>query len=64
MVDVADIQKNKYDLSISRYKAVEHNVVVYEEPEVVLGKLIGLENEISIIMKQIKKKISEPLTSK
>ena len=57
MVDVADIRNNYYDLSISRYKVVDYSVTAYEEPELVLNKLINLENEIGLIVKGIKAKI-------
>jgi type I restriction enzyme M protein len=57
MVDVTDIRNNKYDLSISRYKAVAHEAMEYEEPGVVLNKLIALEDKIGIIVKAIREKI-------
>jgi type I restriction enzyme M protein len=46
LVDKADIAVNKYDLSINRYKEVVYEVEVYEEPKVILGRLMELEKEI------------------
>lgn len=46
VVDVADIIANKYDLSINRYKKVVYAEQQYEDPKVILGKLVALENEI------------------
>lgn len=57
MVDVADIRDNKYDLSISRYKPVEHERVEYEEPELVLQNLLRLEDDIKKLTLLIKERI-------
>ena len=38
---------NKYDLSINRYKKVEHEEVVYEAPQVIIARLEALEREIA-----------------
>ncbi len=46
LVDKADIVGNKYDLSINRYKEVVYEEEVYEEPKVILGRLMALEEEI------------------
>lgn len=42
----AEIESNKHDLSINRYKEVKHEVVEYEPPKVILAKLRALEGEI------------------
>lgn len=42
-----DIVAEKYDLSISRYKEIVFQEVVYEKPSVILAKLKELEREIS-----------------
>ncbi|MBL0341245.1 MAG: N-6 DNA methylase [Bacteroidetes bacterium] len=55
LVDADEIRKNKYDLSISRYKSVEHKVVEYEKPEVLIDRVMSLEEEIIKYMKTIKK---------
>ena len=57
LVDVAEIKKNKYDLSISRYKPVEYKAVQYEQPEVILDKLMAMEDEIGYIVKGLKEKM-------
>ncbi len=57
LVNTKEIRKNKYDLSISRYKPVEHKAVVYEKPEVLMGKVIKLEEEIVEYIKAIKEDI-------
>jgi type I restriction enzyme M protein len=41
-----EIEENDYDLSINRYKEIEHEEVEYESPKVILGKLRSLEHEI------------------
>lgn len=45
-VPVAEIQANKYDLSINRYKEIVHEAVDYEPPKEILKKLRALEGEI------------------
>lgn len=57
LVDVAEIKKNNYDLSISRYKPVEYTAVQYEQPEAILDKLMLMEDEISYIVKGLRKKM-------
>ncbi len=57
LVDVKEIKKNKYDLSISRYKLVEHKPVKYEAPETILNKVLVLEEKIADYIKMIKKEI-------
>lgn len=56
-VNTKDIRANKYDLSISRYKPVEHKAVEYEKPEVLMDKVMMLEEEIIEYVKTIKKEI-------
>ena len=46
VVDAADIKANNFDLSLNRYKKVEHQAETYDSPHVILGKLKDLENEI------------------
>ena len=45
-VPAEEIRKNKYDLSLNRYKEEVYEEVEYEEPQVILGKLRELEQEI------------------
>jgi len=57
VVPVADIRANKYDLSISRYKPVEHTPVEYEKPEAIMEKLMMMEEEIVEYVRNIKKEM-------
>ena len=57
LVDVEEIRKNKYDLSISRYKPGEYTAVQYEQPEVILDKLMLMEDEIGYMVKGLKDKM-------
>ena len=52
-----EIKRNKYDLSISRYKPVEHKTVEYEKPEALMDKVLMLEEEIVQYVRTIKKEI-------
>lgn len=45
-VSKADIVGNKYDLSINRYKQVVYTEQQYDDPKVILSKLVALENDI------------------
>ena len=49
----ADIASNKYDLSINRYKDVVYEEEQYEDPKVILGKLMALENDIMADLKEL-----------
>ena len=53
VVDVADIASNKYDLSINRYKEVVYEEEQYEDPKIILGKLMALENDIMADLKEL-----------
>ena len=44
----------KYDLSISRYKEIEHKEIVYEKPDIIIEKVMRLEKEIENDIKAIK----------
>lgn len=46
MVDKLEIVENEYDLSINRYKEIEYEEVEYEEPNVIIGKIKELEQQI------------------
>ncbi|MFS8150144.1 type I restriction-modification system subunit M [Vreelandella titanicae] len=47
LVPKSEIADNDYDLSISRYKEVEYEVVEHDSPQVVLERLAKLEKEIA-----------------
>ncbi len=54
MVPKSDIVANDYDLSINRYKEVEHTEVEYDAPELILDKIEGLEKEIQIGLAELR----------
>ncbi len=47
MVPKAEIVANEYDLSLNRYKEVEHEATEHESPKVILKRLAELEAEIA-----------------
>ena len=47
MVPKEDIVANDYDLSLNRYKEVEHEAIEHESPKVILERLAALEAEIA-----------------
>jgi len=50
-----EIEDNKYDLSINRYKDADYQEVEYEEPEKILEKIESLEKEIQSGINNLKK---------
>ncbi|KEI00082.1 type I restriction-modification system subunit M [Clostridium botulinum] len=46
-VPVDEIRENNYDLSINKYKEIEYEEVVYDEPKVILERVKQLEKEIT-----------------
>ena len=56
LVHVDEIRQKDYDLSINKYKEIEREVVVYEKPEVILGRIEELEEEINEKMKEFRNK--------
>jgi type I site-specific restriction endonuclease len=49
-----EIEENDYDLSLNRYKEVTYEAVEYEKPEVILGKIEKLEEEIMEGVRKLK----------
>ena len=45
-VSVDDIRKNKYDLSLNRYKESKYEEVSYDPPKEILGRMRELEKDI------------------
>ncbi|MBE1303374.1 SAM-dependent DNA methyltransferase [Clostridium botulinum] len=45
-VPAEEIRENNYDLSINKYKEIEYEEVVYDEPKVILERVKKLEKEI------------------
>jgi len=54
LVPADEIRANKYDLSISRYKEIEHKQIEYEKPEVIMRKVLSLEKEIETQIQEIR----------
>ena len=52
-----EIISNDYDLSINRYKEVEHEDVVYEKPGVILVQIKNIESEIQLGISELEKQI-------
>jgi len=46
VVPYEEIKKNEYNLSISRYKKIIQEETEYEEPKVLISRLLRIENEI------------------
>ncbi|MBN1187121.1 MAG: N-6 DNA methylase [Bacteroidales bacterium] len=53
-VPKTEIEENGYDLSYSKYKEEVYEEVVYEKPNVIIGKLESIESEISKGLKELK----------
>ncbi len=51
-VPKAELVENNYDLSINKYKKVERVVVEFEKPEVILGRVKSLQEEINSAIQQ------------
>jgi type I restriction enzyme M protein len=54
LVPFYEIKKNGYNLSISRYKQVEHEDVEYEGPEVLIENVSRLEEEIAKDLQELR----------
>ena len=54
LVPKKDIASQNYDLSINRYKKVEHEEVAYEPPQVIIARLEALEREIAGELAELK----------
>lgn len=54
LVDKAEIEKNDYDLSINRYKEIEHEKVEYDDPEDIMTRLDELALDISSKMEELR----------
>ncbi|MBQ2491843.1 MAG: N-6 DNA methylase, partial [Bacteroidales bacterium] len=56
LVPVKEIQDNDYVLSMNKYKEVEREVVQYEKPDVILGRIDTLQSEISAALAEFRAK--------
>ena len=52
-VPIEEIKANEYDLSISKYREIEHEEVKYEKPEKIKKRIFELEEEIIKRLKEI-----------
>lgn len=57
LVPVEEIRKNDYDLSINKYREIEYGEIVYDDPNVILGRLHRLEIEISKGLQELERMI-------
>src|SRR5205807_6610278 len=56
-VPKADIAAAGYDLSLSRYREIEHEEVAHESPAVILASLRRIETEIEEGMKRLEEMV-------
>lgn len=54
MVPVQEIQHNKYDLSINRYKEVVYEEKTYEKPAAIIAQIEALDQERAGLLEQLK----------
>ena len=54
MVPQKEIQDNKYDLSINRYKEVVYEEKIYEKPALIIEQIEALDAERKALMEQLK----------
>lgn len=57
LVPVEEIREKDYDLSINKYKEVEREEVVYEEPSVILGRIEERVNNIQSALAEFRSKL-------
>lgn len=57
LVPKAEIAENGYDLSLNRYKEVEHEEIVHKEPAQIISDMEKLEQEIAQGMTELKELI-------
>lgn len=58
LVPKAEIAGHDYDLSINRYKEVEHQAVEHESPREILAQLSRLEEEIAEGRKELERMLA------
>ena len=57
VVPFEDIKNNDYNLSISRYKEVKHEDIIYEEPKKIIDRVLKKEEEIEKELNELKRMI-------
>lgn len=55
LVPVEEIKEKDYDLSINKYKEIEREVVVYEKPDVLVGRIKEWEGEFMAALNEFDK---------
>ncbi len=56
-IPIEEIKENDWDLSISKYKEIEYEEIVYEKPEKIMKNIEELEKDIIKGIKELKTKI-------
>ena len=57
LVPVDEIRQNDYMLSINKYKEVEREAIEYEPTEVIIERVLKLEDEIAIAFDELKARL-------
>lgn len=56
LVPVEEIREKDYDLSMNKYKEIEREVVEYEQPDVILGRIDTLQSQITEAFAEFREK--------
>ena len=59
LVPKSEIAAQGYDLSLNRYREVEHEEVEHRDPQVILAELMDLEREIQEATAALAKSLAE-----
>jgi type I restriction enzyme M protein len=57
MVPFSEIKANDYNLSISRYREVEHEDIEYDDPKEIIDSVVEIEDEILRELNELRKMI-------
>ena len=56
LVPVEEIREKDYDLSMNKYKEVEREVVEYEQPDIIMGRIDTLQSQITEALAEFREK--------
>ena len=56
LVPVEEIREKDYDLSMNKYKEIEREVVEYEQPDIILGRIDTLQSQITEALAEFRAK--------
>jgi type I restriction enzyme M protein len=56
-IPMEDIAKSSYDLSLNRYKEIEHEIITFSSPEKIIHELKHIENQITIGLVELEEMI-------